>query len=115
MDAEIKVKDDTEQALSCRLACAQLERIVADVRTLRGEGRALLVATTEASAGELYRKLRQLGREPESVAKLDQVAMARRRVDHLDDEVVRAIARHRQEIIRRGIRSSLMGLSAEPA
>ena len=98
------IRDDTELALSCRLACKQLERIVADVRTLMGTGRALLVAQTEKMAGELYRTLRRIGAEAESTATLDQVAHARRRVDRLDDEVIRAIARHRLEVIRRSCR-----------
>jgi hypothetical protein len=98
------IRDDTEQALSCRLACKQLERIVADVRTLMGSGRALLVTSAEATAGDLYRLLRRLGAEVESAATLDQVAMARRRVDQLDDEVIQAMARHRLEVIRRSSR-----------
>jgi hypothetical protein len=98
------IRDDTEQAMSCRLACKQLERIVADVRTLKGTGRALLVTSTEKTAGEFYRTLRRLGTELESAATLDQVAIARRRVDRLDDEVIKALARHRLEVIQRSCR-----------
>jgi hypothetical protein len=95
---------DSELAMSCRLACVQLERIVSDARTLRGAGMALIVTGTEKTAGDLYRLLRQLGAEVESAATLDQVAMARRRVDRLDDEVIRAVARHRLEVIQRSLR-----------
>lgn len=100
------IRDDTELALSCRLACKQLERVVADVRTLQGTGRALLVAQTETMAGELYRLLRRLGAEAESVATLDQVAIARRRVDLLDDQVIRAMSQQRLEVIRRSFRTT---------
>jgi hypothetical protein len=99
-----EIIDDTELALSCRLACKQIERIVADARALMGTGRALLVAQTEKTAGELYRTLRRLGTELESVATLDQVAIARRRVDYLEDGVIRAMAQHRLEVIRRSRR-----------
>jgi hypothetical protein len=98
------IRDDTELALSCRLACKQLERIVADVRTLRGTGRALLVTSTESTAGMLYGLLRRLGAEAESDASLDQVAIARRRVDQLDDQVIRAMSQQRLEVIRRSNR-----------
>jgi chaperonin cofactor prefoldin len=98
------IRDDTEQAMCCRLACKQLERIVADARTLKGTGRALLVTQTEKTAGELYRTLRRLGAEVEGAATLDQVAHARRRVDRLDDELIRAMARRRLEVIRRSCR-----------
>ena len=101
----MSTRDDTELTLSCRLACKQLERIVADVRTLRGTGLALLVAGTEETAGELYRTLRRLGAEVEGTTTLDQVAIARRRIDRLDDEVIQAMARHRLEVIRRSCRS----------
>jgi hypothetical protein len=99
-----EIHDDTELAMSCRLACKQLERIVADARTLQGVGMALIVTGTERTAGELYRTLRRLGAEVESAATLDQVAMARRRVDKLDDEVIRSVARHRLEVIQRSLR-----------
>jgi hypothetical protein len=100
----MSTRDDTELAMSCRLACKQLERIVADLRTLRGTGRALLVTNTEKTASELYRTLRSLGAEVQSAASLDQVAIARRRVDRLDDEVIQAMARDRLEVIRRSSR-----------
>jgi chaperonin cofactor prefoldin len=100
------IRDVTELAMSCRLACKQLERIVADVRTLKGTGRTLLVTSTEKTAAELYRTLRRLGAEVESVATLDQVAIARRRIDQIDDEVIQAIARHRLEVIRRSYRTT---------
>jgi chaperonin cofactor prefoldin len=97
---------DTEKSLSCRLACKQLERIVADARMLRGTGRALLVAQTEKMAGELYRTLRRIGAEAESTVTLDQVAIARRRVDQLDDQVIRAMSRQRLEVIQRSYRKT---------
>jgi hypothetical protein len=99
-----EIHDDTELAMSCRLACKQLERIVSDVRTLKGTGRELIVTGTERTAGELYRTLRRLGEEVETSSTLDQVATARRRVDQLDDNVIKAVARHRLEVIQRSLR-----------
>jgi hypothetical protein len=107
-----EILDDTELAMACRLACKQLERIVADVRTLKGTGQALLVTSTEAVAGDLYRLLRRLGGEVESASTLDQVNMTCRRVDKLDDQVIRAVAQHRMEVIRRSSRTSCRTKSA---
>ena len=100
------IRDDTELALLCRLAYKQLERVVADVRTLWGTGRALLVAQTERMAGELYRALCRLSAEVESTAALDQVAIAQRRIDRLDDQVIRAMSQQRLDVIRRSYRTT---------
>ena len=65
-----------------------------------------MVTSTESTAGMLYGLLRRLGAETESDATLDQVAIARRRVDQLDDQVIRAMSQQRLEVIRRSYRTT---------